>query len=51
MIDGEAIVNYALNNDKINNEKVYIHGRSLGGAVAAHVMTKNLSKRVTININ
>lgn len=38
-LDGEAIVDYALNNDQIDKDKVFIHGRSLGGAVTAHVMT------------
>jgi len=46
MIDSEAIVDYALYNDNseiseyIDKDNVYILGRSLGGAVAVHIINK-----------
>jgi pimeloyl-ACP methyl ester carboxylesterase len=46
MIDSEAIVDYVLYNDKseisqyIDKDNVYILGRSLGGAVAVHIIHK-----------
>lgn len=45
-LDGESIVTYALQLQTIDTDKVFIHGRSLGGAVTAYVMTKRQSTRV-----
>jgi predicted esterase len=42
-LDSEAIMNYVFKqiNTKINTNKIFIMGRSLGGAVAAHIQAKN----------
>ena len=46
MIDSEAILDYVLNNDDaeisqfVDRDNVYILGRSLGGAVAIHIIHK-----------
>jgi fermentation-respiration switch protein FrsA (DUF1100 family) len=45
-LDGESIVNHTLMRNDIDPTKVFVHGRSLGGAVAAYVMTKQLARRV-----
>ena len=40
MLDSEAILEYAKSEDRINNERVFLVGRSLGGAVATHTVAK-----------
>ena len=35
--DADAILNWALQHKEINNQKIYIFGRSLGGAVAVQL--------------
>ena len=44
MNDVEEIINYCKSEDMINNEKVFVFGRSLGGAVAIHTLRKLESK-------
>jgi alpha/beta superfamily hydrolase len=39
MNDGEAIVKYVLEREDIDRTKIFLHGRSLGGAVASYVIT------------
>ena len=34
-LDAEATLEYALENENINNDRIFVFGRSLGGAVAA----------------
>ena len=34
-LDAEATLEYALNDENIDNDRLYVFGRSLGGAVAA----------------
>jgi len=34
-LDAEATLEYALNKEDINNDRIFVFGRSLGGAVAA----------------
>ena len=46
MIDGESIVQYVFSRNDIDHENVYCIGRSLGGAVAAHVMTHPVSLKI-----
>ena len=36
MLDSEAVLEYAKTEERINNERVFLVGRSLGGAVATH---------------
>ncbi|CAD8059663.1 unnamed protein product [Paramecium sonneborni] len=38
--DAEAITNYVFNNLNIDKQKIYAHGRSLGGAVATYAFYK-----------
>ena len=40
LIDAEAVLEYAKSEDRINNERVFLVGRSLGGAVATHTVAK-----------
>lgn len=44
-MDSEAILNYVMKSEDINNKELYIFGRSLGGAVAIHLAAK-LSEKV-----
>jgi len=37
MLDAEAMLEYAKSESRINKERVFILGRSLGGAVAIHI--------------
>lgn len=46
MLDGEAVVNHAFKRNDIDTDRIYIHGRSLGGAVSIYVMTQNVATRV-----
>jgi dienelactone hydrolase len=39
MNDGEAIVKHILEREDIDRSKIFLHGRSLGGAVASYVIT------------
>lgn len=39
-LDAEAIFDWAIANPQINNSKIFIFGRSLGGAVAVHLCSK-----------
>ena len=36
-LDAEATLEYALNKEDINNDRIFVFGRSLGGAVAAQL--------------
>ena len=36
LLDSEAVLEYAKTEERINNERVFLVGRSLGGAVATH---------------
>ncbi len=36
-LDAEAVLNYAIKYATENNLKVYIYGRSLGGAVSIYI--------------
>ena len=40
MLDTDAILEFVKTERRINNNKVFLHGRSLGGAVASHTMAK-----------
>ena len=40
LLDSEAVLEYARSEDRINNERVFLIGRSLGGAVATHTVAK-----------
>ena len=40
LLDSEAVLEFAKSEDRINNERVFIVGRSLGGAVASHTVAK-----------
>jgi pimeloyl-ACP methyl ester carboxylesterase len=39
-LDAEAILNFALEHEEINNEKIFVFGRSLGGAVSIELCSK-----------
>lgn len=39
-IDALSVFDWAIQNDQINNSKIYIFGRSLGGAVAIYLCSK-----------
>ncbi|CAK63677.1 unnamed protein product (macronuclear) [Paramecium tetraurelia] len=45
-LDGESIVNYLFHRNDIDHSKIFVHGKSLGGAVACHAMTQNIAKGV-----
>ncbi|CAD8085167.1 unnamed protein product [Paramecium sonneborni] len=45
-LDGESIVNYLFHRDDIDPTKIFVHGKSLGGAVAIHAMTQNIARGV-----
>eukprot|EP01017_Pseudomicrothorax_dubius_P031542 TRINITY_DN4041_c0_g1_i1.p1 TRINITY_DN4041_c0_g1~~TRINITY_DN4041_c0_g1_i1.p1 ORF type:complete len:256 (+),score=53.30 TRINITY_DN4041_c0_g1_i1:351-1118(+) len=38
--DSKAVLNYIFNRGDVNKQKVFIHGRSLGGAVTAYALTE-----------
>ena len=40
MLDTEAVLEYAKTEPRINNEKVFLLGRSLGGAVGIHTCAR-----------
>ena len=40
MLDAEAMLAFAKSEDRINNNRVFLLGRSLGGAVAIHMAAK-----------
>ena len=40
LMDTEAVLKYAKSEDRINKDKVFLVGRSLGGAVAVHTVAK-----------
>jgi len=46
MIDADAICDYVLTENRINKDKVFAHGRSLGGAVALHLAAKHSRENV-----
>ena len=46
MWDSEAILNFALNHPKLDSSKIFLHGRSLGGAVTAYAATQEQGKQV-----
>jgi hypothetical protein len=37
MIDAKAILSFAFTHDDLDKEKIFIYGRSLGGAVGVYV--------------
>ncbi|CAD8052803.1 unnamed protein product [Paramecium primaurelia] len=45
-LDGESIVNYLFHRNDIDSSKIFVHGKSLGGAVAIHAMTQNIAKGI-----
>ena len=38
LLDSEAVLEFAKSEERINNERVFLVGRSLGGAVATHTV-------------
>jgi len=40
MLDAEAMLEFAKSEEKINNERVFLSGRSLGGATAIHTAAR-----------
>jgi len=40
MKDGEAIINWALNHEYIDNNDLFVYGRSMGGQVAIYIAEK-----------
>lgn len=44
LLDTDAILEYAKTEPRINSEKVFLLGRSLGGAVATHTQAKLAEK-------
>ncbi|CAD8082735.1 unnamed protein product [Paramecium sonneborni] len=45
-LDGESIINYLFDRDDIDPNKIFVHGKSLGGAVAIHAMTQNIARGI-----
>lgn len=39
-LDSEAVLDWALKNPEIDNNKIYVFGRSLGGAVAVYLASR-----------
>lgn len=50
IMDAEATVEYCKEEPRINNDKVFLIGRSLGGAVAVHVAAA-MSKKKDLYLN
>lgn len=52
MLDGEAVLNHVFTHlkESINTKNVYILGRSLGGAVAAHCISSNPTYEVNLHL-
>lgn len=43
-MDSEAVMQYVLASEDLNNQDIYVFGRSLGGAVAIHLAAKHPEK-------
>lgn len=43
-MDTQSVFDWALEHEQINNEKIYLFGRSLGGAVATYLASKTQDK-------
>jgi len=48
LIDADAICDYILADNRINKDKVFAHGRSLGGAVVLHLAAKHSRENVKL---
>jgi fermentation-respiration switch protein FrsA (DUF1100 family) len=45
ILDGEAMVDFCEKEPKINNNRVFLMGRSLGGALAVHLSAQMCEKK------
>lgn len=50
IMDAEATIEFCKNEARINNDKVFLIGRSLGGAVAVHVAAE-MSRKKDLYLN